>query len=155
VTGRLRALPRLLCTLAEDFGDRLARRRMQFGARAGCTSHCPPPLPWTLWRTHGGLLRPSWKRDAPVGERLASEIRIPCRARKHDSGPWGGSGGDVVLVSESAEDLLPVNPELDEVHLFGRVDVGLSWGELAEGTVRPGGVVVDRVFGSPVAGGAR
>jgi len=32
----------------------------------------------------------------------------------------GQSGGDVVFVSESAEDLLPADPVLGEVYWFGR-----------------------------------
>jgi hypothetical protein len=46
-------------------------------------------------------------------------------------------------VGESAEDLLPTDPELGEVDRFRRVGVSLTWGELAEGTVRPGCVVAD------------
>jgi hypothetical protein len=53
----------------------------------------------------------------------------------------------MVLMSESAEDLLPADPELGEVDWFRRVGVGLSWGELSEGTVRPGIVIVQQVFG--------
>jgi hypothetical protein len=47
------------------------------------------------------------------------------------------SGGDVVLVGESAEDLFLADPVLDEVGRFRRVGVSLSRGELAEGAVRP------------------
>jgi hypothetical protein len=36
---------------------------------------------------------------------------------------------------------------LGEVDRIGRLGTGLGWGELAEGTVRPGGVVVLQVFG--------
>jgi hypothetical protein len=50
-------------------------------------------------------------------------------------------------VDEAAEDLLPANPVLCEVGRFRRAGVCLSWGELAEGTVRPGGVVVLQVLG--------
>lgn len=52
--------------------------------------------------------------------------------------PCGQLRGGVVLVGESAEDLLPPDPVLGEVDRFRRVGVSLSWGELAEGTVRPG-----------------
>jgi len=38
----------------------------------------------------------------------------------------GQLGGDVVLVGESAEDLLPADPVLGEVDRFRRVGVGLS-----------------------------
>ena len=41
-------------------------------------------------------------------------------------------------MGESAEDLPPADPELGEVDRLRRVRVSLSWGELAEGTVRPG-----------------
>ena len=34
------------------------------------------------------------------------------------------SGGDVVLVGESAEDLLPADPVLDEVNRFGSPSIG-------------------------------
>ena len=61
--------------------------------------------------------------------------------------PCGQSGGDVVLVGESAEDLLPADPELGEVDRFRRPGVSLSRGELAEGTVRPGSVIVPQVLG--------
>ena len=61
--------------------------------------------------------------------------------------PCGHSGGDVVLVGESAEDLLPADPELGEVDRFRRPGVSLSRGELAEGTVRPGSVIVPQVLG--------
>jgi hypothetical protein len=54
---------------------------------------------------------------------------------------------DVVLVGEPAKDLLPADPVLGEVDRFWWAGVGLSWGELAEGTVRPGGVVVPQVLG--------
>jgi len=53
----------------------------------------------------------------------------------------------VVLAGESAQDLLPADPELGEVDWFRRVGVGLSWGELSEGTVRPGIVIVQQVLG--------
>jgi hypothetical protein len=57
----------------------------------------------------------------------------------------------VVLVGESAEDLLPADPVLCEVDRFGWPGAGLSRGELAEATVRPGGVVVLQVLGQHLA----
>jgi hypothetical protein len=50
-------------------------------------------------------------------------------------------------VGKSAEDLLPADPALGEVDRFRRAGISLSWGELAEGTVRPGIVIVQQVFG--------
>jgi hypothetical protein len=58
----------------------------------------------------------------------------------------GLSGGDLVFVRESAEDLFPADLVLGEVD-FRWPGAGLSRCELAEGTVRPGGVVVPEVFG--------
>jgi hypothetical protein len=46
-------------------------------------------------------------------------------------------------VGQSAEDLLTADPVPGEVDQFRRAGVGLGWGELAEGTVRPGCVVAD------------
>jgi hypothetical protein len=64
---------------------------------------------------------------------------------------FGGSCGQlssgVVRVGESAEDLLLADPVLGEVDRLRRLAVGLSWCELAEGAVRPGGVVVLQVLG--------
>ena len=60
------------------------------------------------------------------------------------------SGGGLVLVCESAEDLFPADPVLGEVDLR-RPGVSLSRCELAEGTVRPGCVVVAQVFGEHLA----
>jgi hypothetical protein len=57
------------------------------------------------------------------------------------------SGGDVVLVGESAEDLLPADPVLGKVDRFRRTCVCLGRGELAEGTVRPAGAVMPQVPG--------
>ena len=68
---------------------------------------------------------------------LGNTIRVLC----------GLSGGDVVLVGESAYDLLPADPEPAEVDRFRRIGVSLSRGELAEGTVRPGLVIVPQVLG--------
>ena len=42
----------------------------------------------------------------------------------------------VVLARKPAEYLLPADPELSELDRFRLVGVSLSWGELAEGTVR-------------------
>src|ERR1035438_8891263 len=56
------------------------------------------------------------------------------------------SGGDLVLVRESAEDLFPADPVLGEVDLRWP-GVSLSGCELAEGTVRPAGVVMLKVLG--------
>ena len=60
------------------------------------------------------------------------------------------SGGDLVLVRESTEYLFPADPVLSEVDLRRR-GVSLSRCELAEGTVRPGCVVVAQVFGEHLA----
>src|ERR1019366_5341336 len=60
------------------------------------------------------------------------------------------SGGDLVLVRESAEDLFPADPVLGEVGLRWP-GVGLSRWKLAEGAVRPGGVVMPQVFGQYLA----
>ena len=57
------------------------------------------------------------------------------------------SCGDLVLVCESTEDLFPADPVLGEVDRFGWPGVGLGRGELSEGAVRPGCVVVLQVFG--------
>ena len=54
-------------------------------------------------------------------------------------------------MGESAEDLLPADPVLCEVDRLGRPGAGLGRGELAEGTVRPGGVVVLQVLGQHLA----
>ncbi len=56
------------------------------------------------------------------------------------------SGSDLVFVRESAEDLFPADPVLGEVDLRWP-GVGLSGCELTEGAVRPGGVVMLKVFG--------
>jgi hypothetical protein len=57
----------------------------------------------------------------------------------------GVSGGDLILVRESAEDLFPADPVLGEVDLRWS-GVSLSWREQAKGTVRTGSVVVLKVF---------
>ena len=56
-------------------------------------------------------------------------------------------------MGESAEDLLPADPVVGEVDRFGWPGAGLGWGELSEGTVRPGGgVVVLQVLGQRPGG---
>src|ERR1035437_9710554 len=60
------------------------------------------------------------------------------------------SGGDLVFVRESAGDLFPADPVLGEVDLRWPA-VGLSGCGVAEGTVRPGGVVVLQMFGQHLA----
>jgi hypothetical protein len=60
------------------------------------------------------------------------------------------SGGDLVFVCESAGDLFSADPVLGEVD-FRWPAVGLSRCELAEGTVRPGGVVMRQVLGQHLA----
>ena len=85
---------------------------------------------------------------------VQAKIAKSCGARIHDRGgdllsscsSVGLSGGDLVLVRESAEDLFPADPVLGEVDLRWP-GVSLSRCELAEGTVRPGCVVVAQVFG--------
>ena len=76
--------------------------------------------------------RPARRRCA--GTLWGSEMRfgVPC----------GQLGSYVVLVGESAEDLFPVDPVLGEVDRLGRAGRCLSWGQLAEGAMRPGPVVV-------------
>ncbi len=54
-------------------------------------------------------------------------------------------------MGESAEDLFAADPVLGEVGRFWWPGVGLSRGELAEGTVGPGGVVVQQVLGQHLA----
>jgi hypothetical protein len=49
-------------------------------------------------------------------------------------------------VGESAEDLFPVDPVLGEVDRLGWTGLCLSRGELAEGAMRPGRVVVRQVL---------
>ena len=56
------------------------------------------------------------------------------------------SGADLVLVCKSAEDLFSADPVLGEIDLRWPA-AGLSRCKLAEGTVRPGGVVVPKVLG--------
>jgi hypothetical protein len=58
----------------------------------------------------------------------------------------GLSGSDVVLVRESAEDLFAADLVLSEIDLRWP-GVSLSRCELAEGTVRPGCVVVPQLLG--------
>ena len=54
-------------------------------------------------------------------------------------------------MGESAEDLLAADPALGEVDRLGRTGACLSRGELAEATVRPGGVAVLQVLGQHLA----
>jgi hypothetical protein len=56
------------------------------------------------------------------------------------------SGGDLVFVGESTEDLFPADSMLGEVDLRWP-GVSLSRCELAEGAVRAGGVVVPQILG--------
>ena len=63
----------------------------------------------------------------------------------------GWSGGDVVLVGQSAENLFPADPVLGEVDRLRRRGVSLGRCVLAEGTVRPGSVVVPQVLGQHLA----
>jgi len=62
----------------------------------------------------------------------------------------GVSGGDLVLVGESAEDLFSADPVIFEVDLRW-LGTGLSGWELVEGAVRPGGVVMRQVLGQYLA----
>jgi hypothetical protein len=59
-----------------------------------------------------------------------------CGARNTIRRALWQSGGDVVLVGESAEDLLPADPELREVDRFGRAGVGELAGCGAGGSLR-------------------
>src|SRR5438105_116027 len=61
----------------------------------------------------------------------------------------GLSCGDLILAREPAEDLLSADPMPGEVDL-GWPGVSLSGCKLAEGAVRPGCVVVLKVFGQHV-----
>jgi hypothetical protein len=63
----------------------------------------------------------------------------------------GLSGGGLVLVRESAEDLFSADPVVGEVDRLRRPGVSLTRCELAEGTVRPGGVVMQQVLGQHLA----
>src|ERR1035441_9442619 len=113
--------------------------------------HCPLPGPIPA------------KREAAPGHRgqlvrAALRAEPSCWARIHDRGghlrllgaPSGLSGGDLVLVRESAGDLSSADPVLSEVDLRW-LGVGLSGCELAEGTVRPGGGVMAQVLGQHLA----
>jgi hypothetical protein len=66
-----------------------------------------------------GLESPSPSSPDAVG--LGSTIWVSC----------GQLGGDVVLVGEPAENLLPADPVFGEVDRFWLTSAGLSWGELA------------------------
>ena len=76
--------------------------------------------------------------------------RCSSQARQTSGTPQELSGGDLVLVCESAEDLFPSDPVLGQVDLRWP-GVSLSRGELAEGTVRPGCVVVQQVLSQHLA----
>ena len=84
----------------------------------------------------------NWNRGARIHDR-AGDLLSSCSSVRL-------SGGDLILVRESAEDLFPADPVLGEVDLRWR-GVSLSRCELAEGTVRPGCVVVAQVFGEHLA----
>jgi hypothetical protein len=56
------------------------------------------------------------------------------------------AGSDAVLMGESAEDLLPADLVLGEADRLGWTGVCLSRGELVEGAMRPGRVVVPQVL---------
>jgi hypothetical protein len=111
---RLR-LSRISITRSAD----LARDSAPFGVLCHC--HLIPPqarAPGTnvpaVRDPQPGQPRPHTGHGRPVG--LGNTIRDAL---------WQ-SGCDVVLVGESAEDLLPANPELGEVDRFRRAGVGLS-----------------------------
>ena len=53
----------------------------------------------------------------------------------------------MILADESPENLLPADPVVGEVDQIRGLAASLSWRELAEGTVRPSGVVVPQVLG--------
>ena len=63
----------------------------------------------------------------------------------------GLSGGDLVFVDESTEDLFPADRVLGEVDRLGWLGIGSSRCELAEGTVRSASVVMQQVFGQHLA----
>jgi len=50
----------------------------------------------------------------------------------------GQLGGDVILLGESPEDLLPADPVLGEVDRLQRLAVGLSWCEMADKAMHMG-----------------
>src|SRR5690242_17892238 len=105
----------------------------------------PPPGPGPgRWRGRSAPRPPgprSGRRGSPVGLEYSIVVVI-CISLLHR----GLSGGDVVLVRESAEDVSSADPVLSEVDL-GWPGMSLSRCELAEGTVRTGGVVMPQVFG--------
>jgi hypothetical protein len=65
---------------------------------------------------------------------------------------WLSSCGGLVFAGEAAEDLFSADPVLGHVDLWWLV-ARLSGCELAEGTVRPGGVVVLQLLGQYLAPG--
>jgi hypothetical protein len=93
----------------------------------------------------------------PVLEPIASSNPVDgrsCGARLHDHGsdlrilvePSELSCSDLVFAGESAEDLFSSDAVLGEVDLRW-LSVSLVRCELAEGAMRPDGVVVQQVFG--------
>ena len=74
------------------------------------------------WVTRRGIIMPPENARGIV---RAAAVTSPCGARLHDHGgdlrilvaPWGLSGGDLVLVRESADDLFSADPVLGEVDL--------------------------------------
>ena len=102
------------------------------------------PILVRLAGRRGGIHRRRRPVRAALGDTLwGSEIRFGVSC--------GEFGGDVVLVGEPAENLLPADPVFGEVDRFWLTSAGLSWGELAEGAVRPGGVVMPQVLGQHLA----
>ena len=103
----------------------------------------------------------AWSDDGKSGlEELAAEpvgleypiVAVTCSLLVASARP---SDSDLVLVRESAEDLFPADPVIGEVDWLQRPGVNLSRRELAEGTVRPGCVVMQQVLGpAPIADGA-
>src|ERR1035438_5493265 len=88
------------------------------------------PVRGCPWKADGAHRPLRW----PVG--LGNTIRGVC----------GQLRGDVILVGEPAKNLLPADAMLGEVYQLRWLAVGVSRGELAEGTVRPGRVVVSQAF---------
>jgi hypothetical protein len=103
----------------------------------------------------GRLANHSWTLAGPrcwvTDPLVAKIILLGSNIRSSRRPAWSRSSvavscGGLVLVGEAAEDLF--SPDL----VLGEVDLrwpgaSLSWRELAEGTVRPGGVVMQEVLG--------
>jgi hypothetical protein len=53
-------------------------------------------------------------------------------------------------VGESPEGLFPADPAVGEADRFGWPGADSGWGELSEGTVRPGGIAMLQVPGQRV-----